>query len=214
MRPGVRLGVDVGSVRVGLAACDPAGVVASPVQTLARDGARRSDITRIADLARERQAVEVVVGLPLSLSGAEGRAATLARTYADHLSSAVAPTPVRLVDERLTTVSAHQAMDASGRPGRRQREVVDQVAAVILLQAALDRERTSGTPGGELVGAAREPAEERRPRKPRQRRAAAPSGPGGGDVPQTRVDAHDDHERHGGPVADDHGGSVETPWTA
>ncbi len=204
----------MGSVRVGLAACDPAGVVASPVRTLARDGARRSDITQIADMVREREAVEVVVGLPLSLSGAEGQAATLARRYAGHLSSAVAPTPVRLVDERLTTVSAHQAMDASGRPGRRQREVVDQVAAVILLQAVLDRERLSGTPGGELVGGLSAPAQDRPPRKPRRRRPPSPPEVSPGAPSPPEPDAHHDHERPGGPAADDHGGSVETPWTA
>ncbi len=223
MRPGVRLGVDVGSVRVGLAACDPSGSVASPVQTLARDGGRRRDVSAIAAMVREREALEVVVGLPLSLSGGEGPAATLARRYADQLVSAVAPTPVRLVDERLTTVSAHQAMTASGRSGRRQREVVDQVAAVIILQAALDRERATGLPAGELVGAVAEPGPAdrpaqgeggapvpRKPRKPRQRRAA--SAPDGQPDPQPH---HDEQSpRHGGVAADDHGGSVETPWTA
>lgn len=224
MRPGVRLGVDVGSVRVGLAACDPSGALASPVQTLARDAGRRSDVAAIAVMARERGVVEVVVGLPLSLSGGEGPAATLARRYADQLVSAVAPIPVRLVDERLTTVSAHQAMTASGRSGRRQREVVDQVAAVILLQAALDRERATGLPAGGLAGAVAEPAPAdraahdegstsatRRPRKPRQRRAAVPAD-------QQPADNQPDHDeqppRHGGVAADDHGGSVETPWTA
>lgn len=220
MRPGVRLGVDVGSVRVGLAACDPSGLVASPVQTLARDGGRRRDVAAIAATAREREALEVVVGLPLSLSGEEGPAAALARRYADQLVSAVAPTAVRLVDERLTTVSAHQAMTASGRSGRRQREVVDQVAAVIILQAALDRERATGLPAGELVGAVAEqaPADQarqdegstlvpRRPRKPRQRRA---------EDQRTDLRTHHDEQspRHGGAAADDHGGSVETPWTA
>ncbi len=215
MRPGVRLGVDVGSVRVGLASCDPSGSVASPVETLARDAGRGSDVVALAEHVRQRGAVEVVVGLPLSLSGAEGPAATAARRYGERLSAAVAPVPVRLVDERLTTVSAHQVMTASGRPGRRQREVVDQVAAVILLQAALDRERATGEPAGELVewaprraGAraeasdgrvdAGEPAEARRPRKPRQRRARQTDGDPG----------------HGGATADDHGGSVVTPWTA
>ncbi len=150
-RPGVRLGVDVGTVRVGLAVSDPSGLVASPVETLARDVAASSDIARIVTEARERDAVEVVVGLPLSMSGREGPAAVAARGYAAAIARRVAPTPVRLVDERLSTVSAHQALHAAGRRGRRQRQVVDQVAAVIVLQQALDAERLSGRAPGALV---------------------------------------------------------------
>jgi len=151
VRHGVRLGVDVGSVRVGLAASDPSGMIASPVETLARDVKNLTDISRIVTESRERGAVEVVVGLPLSLSGGEGPAAVSVRSYAAELTRRVAPTPVRLVDERMSTVSAHQAMTASGRRGRRQREVVDQVAAVIVLQSALDTERSSGRPPGTVL---------------------------------------------------------------
>lgn len=153
MRRGVRLGVDVGSVRVGLAACDPAGLVASPVETLARDAAGLSDVRRIAAEVLEREAIEVVVGLPLSMSGREGPAAAAARGYAAQIARRVAPAPVRLVDERLSTVSAHQALHAAGRRGRSQRQVVDQVAAVIVLQQALDAERSSGRAPGSLVDA-------------------------------------------------------------
>lgn len=153
MRPGVRLGVDVGSVRVGLAACDPSGLVASPVETLARDVTALTDVQRIVTEAAERGAVEIVVGLPLSMSGREGPAAAAARGYAAVIARRVAPAPVRLVDERLSTVSAHQALHAAGRRGRRQRAVVDQVAAVIVLQQALDAERASGRAPGVLVGA-------------------------------------------------------------
>ncbi|MGQ7297657.1 Holliday junction resolvase RuvX [Quadrisphaera sp. KR29] len=151
MRRGVRLGVDVGSVRVGLAACDPSGLVASPVETLRRDRTQGSDLRRIVTEVADREAVEVVVGLPVSLSGREGPAAAAVRDYAADLAGRVAPVPVRLVDERLSTVSAHQALAASGRPGRRHREVVDQVAAVLILQTALDAERASGRPPGSTV---------------------------------------------------------------
>ena len=147
----MRLGVDVGSVRVGLAASDPAGLVASPVETLARDTAALTDVERIAAEVAQREAIEVVVGLPLSLSGREGPAAVAARTYAAQIARRVAPAPVRLVDERLSTVSAHQALRAAGRRGRSQRQVVDQVAAVIVLQQALDAERSSGRAPGSLV---------------------------------------------------------------
>ncbi|MEH3079274.1 MAG: Holliday junction resolvase RuvX [Quadrisphaera sp.] len=151
MRRGVRLGVDVGSVRVGLAASDPSGFIASPVETLKRDRTQGSDLRRIALEITQREAVEVVVGLPVSLSGREGPAAAAVRDYAADLAGRVAPVPVRLVDERLSTVSAHQALTASGRSGRRHREVVDQVAAVLILQTALDAERATGRPPGSTV---------------------------------------------------------------
>lgn len=147
----MRLGVDVGSVRVGLAASDPSGFIASPVETLRRDRTQGSDLRRIVTEVTERDAVEVVVGLPVSLSGREGPAAAAVRDYAADLAGRVAPVPVRLVDERLSTVSAHQALTASGRSGRRHREVVDQVAAVLILQTALDAERATGRPPGSTV---------------------------------------------------------------
>ncbi len=150
-RAGVRLGVDVGSVRVGLAACDPAGVLASPVETVARDPRRDTDLARIAQLARDLDAVEIVVGLPLSLSGKAGPAAAAASDYAVGLAAAVTPIPVRLVDERLTTVSAHGKLASAGLGSRARRAVVDQAAAVIILQSALDTERATGRPPGQIV---------------------------------------------------------------
>lgn len=145
-RPGVLLGVDVGTARVGLAASDPHGLLAHPVDTLARDAAAGSDLERIAAEVRERRAVGVVVGLPRSLSGQEGLAARQAREYAGALQRRL-EVPVRLWDERLTTVDAHRSLRSSGVPGRRQRGVVDQVAAVLILQAALDARR-AGRPAG------------------------------------------------------------------
>lgn len=162
MRPGVRLGVDVGSARVGLAASDAEGVLASPVETLSRDTTpARSDQEAVLRLARERSAVEVVVGLPRSLTGEEGEAARLARAYATELSVLLQPTPVRLVDERLTTVQSHRQLRESGVAGRAQRSVVDQVAAVLILQSALDTERAGGPLPGELVGGRRRRARTR-----------------------------------------------------
>ncbi|MBX9246615.1 Holliday junction resolvase RuvX [Actinotalea ferrariae] len=155
---GARLAVDVGAVRVGLAASDPDGLIATPVETVPRDAAPGiagpSDVARIAAVADERSAAVVYVGLPRSMSGAEGSASALVRTYCVALAHAVAPVPVRLVDERLSTVTAHQALHASGRAGRRHRAVVDQAAAVVILQAALDAEKASGRRAGELVGPA------------------------------------------------------------
>jgi len=160
MRPGIRLGVDVGSVRVGLAASDPGGILATPVRTLDRDLVSGADQVVIAAKVLECAALEVVVGLPRSLSGGEGPAAAGARVYASALAAAISPTPVRLVDERLTTIDAHRELRESGLAGRSQRAVVDQAAAVLILQAALDAERSSGLPAGELVVG-------RKPRKPR-----------------------------------------------
>jgi len=153
---GPRLAVDVGTVRVGLAASDPDGTIATPVETLARDMRRRpgrlpKDVARIVREARERCAECVYVGLPRHLSGAESASSQAARAYADSLAQAVAPVPVRLVDERMSTVSAHQALQAAGRSGRRHREVVDQAAAVVILQYALDAERATGRRPGERV---------------------------------------------------------------
>ncbi|WP_448060688.1 Holliday junction resolvase RuvX [Cellulomonas hominis] len=155
---GARLGVDVGSVRVGLASSDPDGLIATPVDTLARDtgkqsgpGQLRADIARIVAEVHDRGAVVVYVGLPRHLSGAEGAASAAARAYAGSLARAVAPVPVRLVDERMSTVSAHHALHASGRAGRSHRTVVDQAAAVVILQAALDAERSTGHRSGERV---------------------------------------------------------------
>ncbi len=154
---GTRLAVDVGSVRVGLAASDPDGLIATPVATLARDtrrpapGALPTDVAQIVAEVQERTAAAVYVGLPRHLSGAEGAASASARAYAGALAQAVAPVPVRMVDERMSTVSAHHALHASGRAGRRHRAVVDQAAAVVILQAALDAERSTGRRSGERV---------------------------------------------------------------
>lgn len=132
--PGVVLAVDVGTVRVGVAASDPHRILASPVETVPAPGHER-----VAALVVERDAVLVVVGLPTSLSGAATSAsAAMARDWASAFEPLVAPVPVRLVDERLTTVSATAALRAAGRSARSSRAVVDQAAAVALLQGVLD----------------------------------------------------------------------------
>jgi putative Holliday junction resolvase len=158
MRRGVRIGVDVGSVRVGVAASDPDGLIASPVETVARDASGDSDLARIAQIATERHAVEVVVGLPRSMSGGEGVAAASARAYASRLAALLRPVAVRLVDERLSTVTAQRGLRHTGVRGRAGRAVIDQAAAVIILQSALDIERSTGNPPGEVVPSGEGPA--------------------------------------------------------
>jgi putative Holliday junction resolvase len=154
MRVGRRLGVDVGDVRVGVATCDPDGLIATPVETVA---AGRECIPRIAELAVSYDVIEVVVGLPVSLSGREGPAAAKVRALAAELASAVAPVPVRLVDERMSTMTADSHLRASGmagtnkQSGKKRRAVIDQAAATVILQTALDAERTRDQPPGERV---------------------------------------------------------------
>jgi putative Holliday junction resolvase len=135
----VRLAVDVGTVRVGIAASDPAGILATPVTTLQRDQAGMTDIRELAAMVAERNAVEVVVGLPLTLRGADGAAAAAARSYAALLAEHIAPVPVVMVDERLSSVSANRTLAERRVPGRARRTVVDQLAAVAILQSRLDR---------------------------------------------------------------------------
>lgn len=151
MRRGVRIGVDVGTVRIGVSACDPDGILASPVETVARDLEGDRDMARIAAIAAERSAVEVVIGLPRSMSGGEGPAARAVRAYAVAVSRSLGAVPVRLVDERLSTVAAHRSLRDVGMGGRRRRQVVDQAAAVVILQDALDAERAMGRPPGTLL---------------------------------------------------------------
>ena len=151
MRHGVRLAVDVGTVRIGVARSDPDGLLATPLATVARG---RGDLEILAGLVISHDAVEVIVGLPTGLSGREGASAADARTFAAALAGRLAPCPVRLVDERFTSVLAHDALRQGGRGSRQRRPVVDQAAAALLLQGALDAERSTGQPAGELVAAA------------------------------------------------------------
>jgi putative Holliday junction resolvase len=136
---GVWLAVDPGAVRIGVAACDRGEVLASPVATLSSDEA----VTGVVAVAAEREAIGVIVGLALSMSGAEGTAAETARSYAGDLAKAL-PVPVYLVDERLTTVAAGAALRAGGHDSRSARRVVDQAAATALLQGVLDARSARG----------------------------------------------------------------------
>jgi putative holliday junction resolvase len=148
VREGVRLAVDVGSVRVGVARSDPGGILASPL-TVVRSGP--GELDELAAIATSAGAIEVIVGLPTSLSGREGAAAAAARRFATNLAGRVAPVPVRLVDERFTTTQAHAALRRGGKDSRARRPVVDAAAAAVLLQAALDAEHATGRPPGHLV---------------------------------------------------------------
>jgi putative Holliday junction resolvase len=140
---GVRLGVDVGSVRIGVAVSDPAAAMALPLEVVPADRHGGADLDRVAELARSYGALEVVVGLPLTLRGEEGAAAAAARSFADRLAPRVAPVRVRMVDERLSTVTAAAELRAAGVSSREGRGKVDASAAAVLLQSALDADRAA-----------------------------------------------------------------------
>jgi putative pre-16S rRNA nuclease len=150
VRPGVRVGIDIGSVRIGVARSDPDGVLASPLETVRRG---TGDLAELARITADSEAIEVVVGLAVGLSGSEGKAAGDGRAFASALAERLAPVPVRLVDERFTTVLAHAALQQGGMDSRARRGSVDKAAAAVVLQGALDSERTTGQPAGQLVDA-------------------------------------------------------------
>jgi len=147
MRRGVRLAIDWGDARIGVAACDRDGVLAYPLATVP---AGASELARLAELVAEHEPIEVLVGLPRSLSGGEGPAAGKARERAGRLAAGLT-VPVRLVDERLSTVTASQRLRASGKRAKQQRPLIDAAAAAAILEHALAIERSGGNPPGELV---------------------------------------------------------------
>ncbi len=152
MRDGVRLGIDVGSVRVGVARSDPRGLVATPLAPVA---AGPDAIPTVAALARESAAIEILVGHPVGLSGEPGRAASVAAEFARELAVAAPGIRVALLDERLTTVEATRRLREAGRDARQSRDAVDSASAVVILHHALEIESRTGRPPGITVGRAR-----------------------------------------------------------
>jgi putative holliday junction resolvase len=153
-RSGPRLALDWGQARIGVAACDPAGTLAYPVEAVP---AGPTAVARIVALVGEYEPIELVVGLPRSLSGGEGPSAALVRGQLAALVTAVEPLPVRLVDERLSTVTAAQRLREGGRSAKKQRSQIDAAAAAAILEHALESERHRGTPPGELLSNADAP---------------------------------------------------------
>ncbi|UVJ37878.1 Holliday junction resolvase RuvX [Arthrobacter sp. CJ23] len=152
---GIKLGVDVGTVRVGLAICDPDGILATPFKTVSRDAKKNSDVRVIVKQAAERGAVQIFVGLPRTMKGEEHASARMATDYADllvgELQRAGLDVPVNLVDERLTTVTAHRNLHEAGMSSKDHRKVVDQVAAAGILQHAIDMQKARGSDAGRRV---------------------------------------------------------------
>jgi putative Holliday junction resolvase len=147
---GVRVALDVGSVRIGLAKCDAEGLLATPLATVA---AGPLALQQVVDLVTEHDAVCIYVGKPISLNGKDTASTNLAMDFAKNLSALLidTSTKVRLVDERLSTVSAQRGMREAGRSVKQSRDAIDQAAAVVILEHALDTERHSGGFAGEEV---------------------------------------------------------------
>jgi len=139
---GRRLGIDVGTVRIGVAVSDPDGILATPVETVRRDS-RGAHLRRIASLIDEFEIVEVVVGLPRTLADRAGSSARDAIDVAEAIADRIAAVPVRLADERLTTVSAARSLREAGVRVKNQRGMIDQAAAVEILQGWLDQRRNA-----------------------------------------------------------------------
>jgi putative Holliday junction resolvase len=152
---GPKLGVDVGTVRVGVAVCDRDGILATPLRTLERNAKKNTDVRILAALAVELGVVEIFVGLPRTMKGEEHASARMATDYAKLLAGKLgecgSDVPVRLVDERLSTVSAHRSLHEAGMSSRNHRKVGDQVAAAGILQHAIDMQKARGTEVGVRV---------------------------------------------------------------
>ncbi|MFJ5696721.1 Holliday junction resolvase RuvX [Arthrobacter sp. NPDC093139] len=158
---GIKLGVDVGTVRVGVAICDSDAILATPLKTLDRNPKKNSDVRVIAALAADRGAVQIFVGLPRTMKGEEHASARMATEYAQLLVQALEraglDVPVHLVDERLSTVTAHRHLHQAGMSSKNHRKVVDQVAAAGILQHAIDMQKARGTDVGSRVRALPQP---------------------------------------------------------
>ena len=154
---GIKLGVDVGTVRVGLAICDPDEILATPFKTVGRDAKKNSDVRVVVKHATEMRAVQIFVGLPKTMKGEERSSAQMATEYAELLAGELAraglDVPVNLVDERLSTVTAHRNLHEAGMSSKNHRKVVDQVAAAGILQHAIDMQKARGTDVGRRVNA-------------------------------------------------------------
>jgi putative Holliday junction resolvase len=150
MERGRRLAIDVGTVRIGLAICDPDGILSSPMPALGRTAELTENLKAILDLVVEHAAIEVYVGDPISLSGGQSSSTLDARNFAEQLAVLIS-VPVRLVDERLTTVTASAKLRSSGKDAKQSKSLIDSASAVEILEQALATLRVSGRAPGQLV---------------------------------------------------------------
>lgn len=154
---GVRLGIDVGRARIGVARCDLHGMLATPVETVPRAKNAKGelspgpDVARILEIVSDEGARGLIVGLPLNMRGESTASTDDARDFAQLLADRAPHLEVRLVDERLSTVSAQSQLRSVGKKTKESRGVIDQAAAVVILQHALEIERVQGVPAGSLL---------------------------------------------------------------
>jgi len=150
MITGVRIALDVGSVRIGVAKCNAEGLLATPLTTIS---AGPEAVDQVLDLLMEHQAICVYIGKPISLAGKDTASTQSAIEFAKEVAALLkdSDTKVRLIDERLSTVSAQRGMHEAGRNVKQSRDAIDQAAAVVILEHALASERNSGTLVGEEV---------------------------------------------------------------
>ena len=151
MEKGRRLAIDVGKVRIGLAVCDPDGILATPLPALVRSNELTETLQNISDLVDLHSAIEVYVGDPISLSGGHSASTKDAREFAEQLADLIS-VPIRLVDERLTTVTASAKLRFSGKDSKQSRPLIDSASAVEILEQALATLKVSGRAAGQLVG--------------------------------------------------------------
>ena len=151
MRSGRRLAVDVGKVRIGVAASDFHGILASGIETVARGADLESSMLRIVELVSEIEPIEIYVGLPISMSGNHSASTVDAIEFGLKLSTLVSP-EVRFIDERLTTVTAASALKTSGRDSKSGRKIIDQIAATVILEQAMEQEKSTGAKPGKAMG--------------------------------------------------------------
>ena len=150
MDKGRRLAIDVGSVRIGLAICDPDGILSSPLPALGRSKELLDTLQVVSELVAENSVIEVYVGDPISLSGGQSASTRDAREFAEKLAAHIS-VPIRLVDERLTTVTASAKLRISGKDAKQSRSLIDSASAVEILEQALATIRVSGKAPGQLV---------------------------------------------------------------
>ena len=134
---GRTLALDVGSKTIGIAVSDPLGIIAQPVETWARVG-RRRDVEHVAELARAREVERIVVGLPIRTDGSEGPEAAEVRRIAEALGGVLEGVELVLQDERFTTAQAERSLIRADVRRRKRKQVIDQVAAILILQSWLD----------------------------------------------------------------------------
>ena len=150
MEKGRRLAIDVGTVRIGLAICDHDGILSSPLPALIRSSELAETLNKISNLVDEYSPIEVYVGDPISLSGGQSASTQDARSFATKLAELIS-VPTRLVDERLTTVTASAKLRSSGKDAKQSRSLIDSASAVEILEQALAILKISGKQPGKLV---------------------------------------------------------------